>query len=88
MTWNQIGSIASPVLGEGWGYGFGVGVLVDPGAARSVRSKGTFRWEGAYGGHWWVDPVEELSLVVVTNTALAGMRGAFPDAVVRAVVGR
>jgi hypothetical protein len=31
-----------------------------------------------------VDPVEELSVVVLTNTAVAGMLGTFPTALQRA----
>ena len=30
-----------------------------------------------YGTHFWVDPVEKLSVVVLTNTAIAGMTGSF-----------
>jgi CubicO group peptidase (beta-lactamase class C family) len=87
MTRNQIGAIGSPVLGDGWGFGFGVAVLQDPARARTPMSRGTFRWEGAYGHHWWVDPEARLSAVVLTNTALSGMRGPFPEATVRAVYG-
>jgi CubicO group peptidase (beta-lactamase class C family) len=34
-----------------------------------------------------VDPVARLSVVALTNTAVAGMTGDFPDAVIRAVYG-
>ncbi|WP_437867489.1 hypothetical protein [Sorangium sp. So ce363] len=41
----------------------------------------------AYGNHFWVDPSAKLTVVVLTNTAFAGMLGEFPDAVRRAVYG-
>jgi CubicO group peptidase (beta-lactamase class C family) len=41
-------------------------------------------WGGVYGTHFWVDPKEGLSVVVLTNTAVAGMIGAFPSALQRA----
>jgi CubicO group peptidase (beta-lactamase class C family) len=36
-------------------------------------------WGGVYGTHFWVDPKEKLSMVVLTNTAIAGMIGEFPS---------
>jgi hypothetical protein len=38
-----------------------------------------------YGNHYWVDPVAHISFVALTNTAVAGMFGAFPLALQRAV---
>lgn len=45
------------------------------------------QWMGAYGHHFWVDPSAKLTVVVLTNTAFAGMVGEFPDTVRRAVYG-
>ncbi|WP_437692927.1 serine hydrolase [Sorangium sp. So ce176] len=47
----------------------------------------TWQWSGAYGHHFWVDPGAKLTVVVLTNTAFAGMVGELPDAVRRAVQG-
>jgi CubicO group peptidase (beta-lactamase class C family) len=82
MTTNAIGRLTA---GAGFGWGFGVAVLEDPAAAKSPLSKGAWSWSGVYGSNFWVDPVEKLSVVVLTNTAVAGMTGNFPMALRRAV---
>jgi len=71
----------------GWGYGLGFSVLRDPRAAGVVESPGTWRWGGAYGHSWFVDPAQGLSVVALTNTALEGMSnwGRFPADLSRAI---
>jgi CubicO group peptidase (beta-lactamase class C family) len=82
MTRNAIGDIAP---GPGFGFGLGVQVLKDPAAALSPLHAGAWNWGGVYGTHYWVDPAERLSFVALTNTAVAGMFGAFPSALQRAI---
>jgi len=43
------------------------------------QSEGTWRWGGAYGHSWFVDPARGLSVVALTNTLYEGMDGAFVD---------
>jgi CubicO group peptidase (beta-lactamase class C family) len=50
-------------------------------------ARGTWLWGGVYGCSWFVDPASELSVVVLTNTAVTGMLGPFPDAVRDAAYG-
>lgn len=57
----------------GWGHGLGFSVLRDATAAGVSESPGTWRWGGAYGHSWFVDPSRGLTLVAFTNTALEGM---------------
>lgn len=57
----------------GWGYGLGFSVLRDARAAGVTETPGTWRWGGAYGHSWFVDPEKRLTLVAFTNTALEGM---------------
>jgi CubicO group peptidase (beta-lactamase class C family) len=64
--------------GPGWGFGLGWAVLDDPAAAATPQPKGTIQWGGVYGHSWFVDRVNALSVVVLTNTAFEGMSGAFP----------
>jgi CubicO group peptidase (beta-lactamase class C family) len=45
-------------------------------------------WCGVYGNHFFVDPAQKVTVIVLTNTALAGMTDAFPDALLEAVYGR
>lgn len=64
-------------LDPGWGYGYGGAVLVDPVAAATPQSRGSFAWGGVYGHSWFIDPQRGLSVVALTNTALEGMNGRF-----------
>ena len=71
----------------GWGWGLGFAVLRDPVAAATPQPPGTWRWGGVYGHSWFVDPSADLAVVALTNTAIAGMAGVFPDAVRDAIYG-
>lgn len=61
----------------GFGFGLGFSVLRDPALAASPESVGTWRWGGVYGHSWFVDPVQRLSVVVLTNALYEGMSGRF-----------
>jgi CubicO group peptidase (beta-lactamase class C family) len=90
MMRNQNASLSSDAQGPGPGWGFGLGgsVLVDPAAAGSPQSKGTWQWGGVYGHSWFVDPERRLTVIALTNTAVEGLLGRFPielrDAIYRA----
>jgi CubicO group peptidase (beta-lactamase class C family) len=47
----------------GLGFGLGFSVVIDPVAASSLESPGTFSWGGAAGTNFWVDPAEDLIVV-------------------------
>ena len=89
MTTNQTGDFAIDPEVPGWGFGFGAAILVDPILAQTPQSVGTYRWGGAYGHSWFVDPQLELTVVLLTNTAFEGMNGGFTfairDAIYRAI---
>lgn len=85
MTTNQTGSVLVDPEAPGWAFGFCAAVLTDPEAARSPQSVGTYRWGGAYGHSWFVDPKRELTVVALTNTAFEGMSGDFPTSICNAV---
>ncbi|MCJ8175411.1 beta-lactamase family protein [Pseudomonas viridiflava] len=82
---NAIGKVTLKGRGAGWTFGLGPVILADPLAAGQRQGAGTWSWCGVYGSHYWVDPVSEISLVVLTNTAVAGAWGRFADALVEAV---
>ncbi len=82
---NAIGKVTLKGGGAGWTFGLGPVILADPLAAGQRQGAGTWSWCGVYGSHYWVDPVSEISLVVLTNTAVAGAWGRFADALVEAV---
>lgn len=64
--------------GPGWGFGYGWAVLDDPTLANSPQSKGTIQWGGVYGHSWFIDPIENIVVVAMTNTALEGLAGTYP----------
>jgi CubicO group peptidase (beta-lactamase class C family) len=74
----QTGALAIPSRGPGWGFGYGGAILVDPPAAKSPQSPGTYGWGGVWGHSWFVDPAKRLSVVSLSNTALEGMSGRYP----------
>lgn len=82
---NAIGEVTLKGRGPGWTFGLGPLILDDPLAAGQPQGVGTWSWCGLYGSHYWVDPVAEVSLVVLTNTAVAGAWGGLADALVEAV---
>ena len=87
---NAIGDIpvnaaASP---EGWGWSLGASYLKNPSAAKTPQSAGTVQWGGAWGHSYFVDPQKGLTVICLTNTAVAGMVGEFPTALVNAVYGK
>ena len=87
LTTNAIDDLRVNPVGPGWGFGLGVAVLKDPELAESPQSAGTWKWGGAYGHSWFVDPAKRLSVVALTNTAVAGMNGSYPEAIRDAVYG-
>ncbi|WP_439620899.1 serine hydrolase domain-containing protein [Hyphomonas sp.] len=87
MSTHAIGDLRAWTEGPGWGFGLGAAVLLDPAAAGSPQTRGTWQWGGILGGHWFVDPAKKLSVVVLTNTCVAGVIGAFPAEVRNAVYG-
>jgi CubicO group peptidase (beta-lactamase class C family) len=86
MAADKVGPQAD-TLGPGWGFGYGWAVLVDPRPAGTPQAAGTVRWGGAYGHSWFIDRVNGLSVVALTNTAFEGMSGAFPVEIRDAVYG-
>lgn len=68
--------------GEGFGLGFAIST--DVGARGVPGSLGEFSWGGAYHTVYWVDPVEEL--VVVYMTQLLPARGIDDAARLRALI--
>ena len=60
------GSGETPTLGRalrGFGFGLGFGLVTDPAAGGVMGSAGEFNWGGAAGTVFWIDPVEELTVV-------------------------
>ncbi len=60
-------SLFSEATYAGVGFGLGFGVTVDPAATMLAGSKGDFFWGGAASTFFWVDPVEDLAVVFLTQ---------------------
>jgi CubicO group peptidase (beta-lactamase class C family) len=88
MRSNQIGALRlTAVQQPAWGFGFGGAVLMESVAAGTPQAAGTWQWGGVYGHHWYVDPVNRLTVIALTNTALEGMAGGFVAELMEAVYG-
>ena len=55
--------LARAGFGRGRGFGLNFEVLTDPAAAGSLAGKGSYRWGGAAGTWFWIDPANELFVV-------------------------
>jgi len=49
--------------GMGWGYGFGV--VKEPTGVTAMLSPGTFGHGGAFGTQAWIDPKQDLFVVLL-----------------------
>ncbi|MFN8081886.1 MAG: serine hydrolase domain-containing protein [Kineosporiaceae bacterium] len=59
--------VFSEIPQDGVGFGFGMAVVVDATATRMVCSTGEYNWGGAASTTFWVDPVEQLEVVFMTQ---------------------
>lgn len=51
----------------GIGFGLGFSVMLDPARAQIVGSPGEYAWGGAASTAFWVDPAEELAVILLTQ---------------------
>ena len=67
----DLAAMGQPVFSEtpyeGIGFGLGFSVVVSPTAANVLDSAGEFAWGGAASTYFWVDPVEEVIAVFLTQ---------------------
>jgi CubicO group peptidase (beta-lactamase class C family) len=75
-----------PGRGVGEGYGLSVRVIDDAVAGDHRISDGSFGWSGAYGTHFWIDPVEDIVAVMMIQTPIREMRPEFENAVMQAII--
>ena len=52
---------------EGIGFGLGFSVMLDPARAQIVGTPGEYAWGGAASTAFWIDPVENLAVVLLTQ---------------------
>ena len=61
------GSLVGPKYGTSWGLGFEI--RTDPITSHAPGSVGSFRWSGAWGTYFWVDPAEKMAVVQMIQAA-------------------
>jgi len=65
---NSMGqSLFAEVAMEGMGFGLGFSVIEDPAANNSLCSVGEFAWGGAASTAFWIDPLEGLTAIFMTQ---------------------
>jgi CubicO group peptidase (beta-lactamase class C family) len=67
---HDIAFFEHPIAGEsepGVGFGLGVSVVTDPAAMKVPASVGEYGWGGAASTTFWVDPVEDLVVIFMTQ---------------------
>lgn len=52
---------------EGIGFGLGFSVVIDPAATKVISSVGEYAWGGAASTVFWIDPLEELTVIFLTQ---------------------
>ena len=60
-------SLFSETTSAGSGFGLGFAMVIDPARTLMPASKGEFYWGGAYSTAFFVDPVEGLTMVFMTQ---------------------
>jgi CubicO group peptidase (beta-lactamase class C family) len=67
-----VGHLNSISFNTGQNFGLGFSVVEDVGARGEPGSQGEYGWGGAYHSTYWVDPVEQLVVVHLTQLIPAG----------------
>ena len=55
----------SPYFGIGFGLGFSV--MLDPAKAQILGTPGEYAWGGAASTAFWIDPVEDMAVILMTQ---------------------
>ena len=67
------------MFGPGFGFGLGFAIIEDPAEVGYASTEGTFFWGGAAATTFWIDPVEDIVVVQMTQhigvSATAALRG-------------
>lgn len=87
---NQMGqSTFAESAMEGTGFGLGFGIVEDAAALQNLATEGELSWGGAASTAFWVDPLEEICVVFMTQllpSSTYPMRRQLRTAVLQAVI--
>ncbi len=76
----QMATPQLPVTANPGSQPWGLGVRVIRGAEYARLPEGAFGWSGAYGTHFWIDPVNRITAVYMKNSKYDGGSGAITSA--------
>ena len=51
----------------GIGFGLGFSVMIDPAKAQILGTPGEYAWGGAASTAFWIDPVEDMIVIMMTQ---------------------
>lgn len=83
LSENTVKFMSEPQVPESIMHGnerWGLGMRVITSDEYKYLPKGTFGWSGAYGTHFWVDPVNGITAVYMKNSVYDGGSGAITAA--------
>jgi len=63
-------------VGPGQSWGLSVRVITKDNGTAAPLTKGCFGWSGAWGTHFWIDPVHHIVALYMTNVSNGGGAGA------------
>ncbi len=61
------GGLRTETRNDGIGFGLGGAILLDPAAAHILGSPGEYAWGGAASTAFWVDPMEAMAVIFLTQ---------------------
>jgi len=68
---NDMAALGQPIWSEtstdGIGYGLGMAVTLNPAQAQVMGSVGEYHWGGAASTGFWIDPAEDMFVVLMTQ---------------------
>jgi CubicO group peptidase (beta-lactamase class C family) len=79
----------SETANEGYGFGLGFSINLGPARTATIGSAGEYAWGGAASTIFWVDPVEELVVIFMTQlmpSATFNFRGQLKSLIYPAIV--
>ena len=88
LTRWAVGSF-SETANEGYGFGLGFSVNLGPARTATIGSAGEYAWGGAASTIFWIDPAEELVVILMTQfmpSATFNFRGQLKTLVYPAIV--
>jgi CubicO group peptidase (beta-lactamase class C family) len=84
---NQIGDIPRRPGDEGLRFCFLGSVVEDETISVKKLPNRSVHWGGVYGNSWAIDPASGTTIVIMTNNAVEGCMGRFPEDIYDAVYG-